>query len=378
MTEFRSMKCDFREYDHSDPKTYKSSFDPDTGTLVREVDLPDDWCGKIPRSPSPETVDIAITNRCGFGCSYCYQDSTSKAQHGADDLVERILLGFTHVPYQIAIGGGEPTLHPKFTNILRGARELGTVPNYTTAGHNLTPAIIEATNEVCGGVAMTYHAFKGQDWFIKHYNRLRLALKCQVNVHLIADKDVATNLDFLVSIQDQVGPISVVLLAYYPDVGRASMDSLLTKSVYMRKFPDAIKRAVDSDMKIAYSEGLIPFFFSRPELPIETDFAIQTEGNFSCYFNHLGECSHSSFSDDYVNHNPYQCKNCTDNEKCTLYGRETLTVWDTTSQNLWDTMSTYSNNPRGSACFDCKFHTRCSVPHDHHYFNCAYASHNKV
>ena len=41
-----------------------------------------------------------------------------------EDLVEKILTGFDTPPYQIAIGGGEPTTHPDFIHILKRAREL--------------------------------------------------------------------------------------------------------------------------------------------------------------------------------------------------------------------------------------------------------------
>lgn len=43
---------------------------------------------------------------------------------------QTIIDGFDQPPYQIAIGGGEPTSHPDFPYILRTARQRGTVPNW--------------------------------------------------------------------------------------------------------------------------------------------------------------------------------------------------------------------------------------------------------
>ena len=356
-----------------DTVVYSSSFDEKTGNVVRAVeDFGDRWnnplyekarsrfphrWGKV-ASPSPELCDIAITNRCDFGCSFCYQDSKGRNPHGRRDLVEKILGGFTTVPYQIAIGGGEPTMHPDFPYILRKAREMGTVPNYTTAGHHMTDEIVEATNEVCGGVAMTYHSFRGFDWFKEHYLALRKQLKVKLNIHLIADKNVAKNLKTLVANRDELGPLSIVLLAYYPDVGRASLDGMMTRTVYMKHLPEEITIARNCAVDISFSEGLLPYFMSRPKLGVNTQFAMPSEGLFSCYFDHTGRISESSFD------GPDR--------------REKHTVFNRASQKLWDGLSTRHSEPSGEACYGCPQRSRCSVLHDYFYYICDYASHNSL
>ncbi len=362
---------------------YHSQFDETTGTLVRDVELARDiysapWDRlrrdskdyeafekRYPRrhyshtvfSPVPETVDVSITDKCHFGCTYCYQNSLPDLKHGPKDLVETIIKGFDQPPYQIAIGGGEPTLHPDLPYILRKARELGTVPNYTTAGDKISDRVIEATNEVCGGVAMTYHAFKGIDWFVEHYTKLKERLKVQLNVHLIADKDVAKNLAALVNAYKQLGSLSIVLLAYYPEVGRATLDSLITKRVYMKDLPEAIKMARSVRYKIAFSEGLLPYFLSRPELGVETRFAMPSEGFFSCYFNPKGQISQSSFDPP---------------------RDESPTAFSEGSQKLWDDLYSHGSSPNGEACYSCKFSNRCSTPETFHYFLCGFAKHNSI
>ncbi len=352
---------------------YSSKFDEKTGTIVRAVEVGRErynrgWyftkeqAGRYPRreykddvfSPVPETVDISITDKCNFGCTYCYQDSRPRREHAPKDLVEKVITSFDHPPYQIAIGGGEPTSHPDFPYILRRARELGTIPNYTTNGETLLQEVVEATNEVCGGVAMTYHAFKGIEWFVEHYKALRAAIKVQVNVHLIADKDVAKNLLDLIAHKEELGTLRLVLLAYYPDVGRASLDGLLTKQVYMKDLPLAIMAAQEAKFDIAFSEGLLPFVISRPEMGIRSQFFMRSEGLFSCYFNPKGQISHSSFSPP---------------------DAEDPTVWDVPAQKMWDSLDP-GYGPRGAACYKCKHHSQCSTPHHFHYLACAFAKHN--
>lgn len=313
-----------------------------------------------------DVVDIQTSTATfvanGLATHNCYQDSRPKRQHGPRNLVSTILKGFSTVPYQIAIGGGEPCGVPDFPDILREARELGTVPNYTTAGHVFRPEVIEATNAVCGGVAVTYHSFKGFDWFETTYRKWQEALKCQVNIHLIADKDVAKNLDELVRFQDRLGKtLNVVLLAYYPDVGRATMDSIMTRRIYSKALPDAIVGARAKGVGIAFSEGLLPFFLSRPEMGINTQFATRSEGVFSCYISPKGIMQSSSFGSSFDKGDKHQ-----------------KSVFEESSQKLWDELRVWSTAPSGEACYGCKYQDQCSAPSSFHYFNCAFATHNKL
>lgn len=316
----------------------------------------------------------------GLATHNCYQDSTAKQRHAPNDLVDKVIKSFTHPPYQIAIGGGEPTAHPDFPNILMRARELGTVPNYTTAGHIVRPEVVEATNQVCGGVAMTFHAWKGVEWFKEHYTKLRSVLKVQLNVHLIADKDVATNLEALTALQRDVGKLNVVLLAYYPDVGRGTMAGIMPKPVYSGTFPLAITRAIASKMTLAFSEGLLPYFLSRPELGVETKFASRAEGLFSAYVDPRGRMSYSSFDPPpKLTDKPPRWKEETDEvyEKRVKDNFESYpTAWNGSLQGQWNKLRSWHHEPHGGTCYDCKLRDSCSTPNIHHYFACAYASHN--
>jgi MoaA/NifB/PqqE/SkfB family radical SAM enzyme len=359
---------------------YRSTFDPKRGIMARVVETAEHyrspWEGHgeemekrfgrtrassdIAFSPVPETVDISITDKCGFGCTYCYQDSRPERDHAPKELVETVLRGFDEPPYQIAIGGGEPTMHPDFETILRTAREIGTVPNYTTAGHHMTDSIIRTTNEVCGGVAMTYHAFKGLDWFVKRYASLKEQLTVQLNVHLIADVNVVENLRALLSRIKDTGPLRIVLLAYYPDVGRASMDTIMTKQVYDRELPVALREARAAGYQVAFSEGLLPYFLSRPEVDVTPRFAMRSEGLFSCYFDTAGEISASSFAPGAMLFNLGRGKN----------------AFNTRSQLLWQDMWVHGRGPDGDACGRCRFERRCATPSPFHYALCAFAPHN--
>jgi len=82
---------------------------------------------------APELVDIKINDYCPFGCNFCYQGSTPDKGH-AD--VHEIGTLARHLAkykvFEVALGGGEPTLHPQFVEILESFRKVGIIPNFTT------------------------------------------------------------------------------------------------------------------------------------------------------------------------------------------------------------------------------------------------------
>lgn len=109
-----------------------------------------------------ESYDVALNDKCYGNCPYCYTNAKHTGRN-FPNVVERIKAYFGAMtpnqrPFQVAIGGaGEPTLHPDFVEVLKTFRELGIVPNYTTNGMHLTPAILEGTRKYAGGVAVSTH-----------------------------------------------------------------------------------------------------------------------------------------------------------------------------------------------------------------------------
>ena len=106
-------------------------FNPRTGAKIR-LTFRDD-APPYERSTDPELVDLKITDRCNSRCGFCYQGSSPDGKHATFENVEAILrhLGERKV-FEVAIGGGEPLLHPQLIDILHTARQCGIVPNLTT------------------------------------------------------------------------------------------------------------------------------------------------------------------------------------------------------------------------------------------------------
>lgn len=142
-----------------DDKTHFVLFSKHTGSRTR-ITFDDDVTLATPlRAATPELVDLKLTDYCDKGCSYCYQGSTTKGRHASMAQVESILQALAgNRVFEVAFGGGEPTSHPNFVEILKLTRSLGMVPNFTTRHAKFLrehPELFDANDPIVGGVAFS-------------------------------------------------------------------------------------------------------------------------------------------------------------------------------------------------------------------------------
>jgi hypothetical protein len=140
-----------------DSRGYWTMFNVATGAKVRFS-----WDGravKADKSDVPELVDLKITSFCLHGCPWCYQASEAGGRHADYTDLDLILRSLAEMGvFEIAIGGGEPTCHPKFWNLLRHIRTtLHMVPNFSTRSLDwlYVPEKAETVRKMCGGFAVS-------------------------------------------------------------------------------------------------------------------------------------------------------------------------------------------------------------------------------
>ena len=130
-------------------------FYPDNGQRVR-IRLSDDTTIPI-KARAPELVDIKITDNCPFKCPYCYQGSLPNGRTPSIEDIQTIAQMCSDFDvFEVAIGGGEPTLYVEFLAVLYTFREHDIVPNFTT--RNLAWLNGPDTDEIlslAGGVAFS-------------------------------------------------------------------------------------------------------------------------------------------------------------------------------------------------------------------------------
>ena len=109
-----------------------------------------------------EIEDVSINSKCLASCHYCYT-SALKSGSNFDNIIIKAhrvwgIREENDKPFQIAIGGaGEPTMHPMFSEFCETVKSIGIMPNYTTNGMHLSEEVLRTTEDVCGGVALSWH-----------------------------------------------------------------------------------------------------------------------------------------------------------------------------------------------------------------------------
>lgn len=85
---------------------------------------------------APLDVHISITNRCNLRCRGCYALRDNEPVKDMPlDLAQAVIDRLSDMDvFTIALGGGEPFLHPQWLDIAAYSRRAGIVPNVTTNG----------------------------------------------------------------------------------------------------------------------------------------------------------------------------------------------------------------------------------------------------
>ena len=172
---------------YDDKYDFWTIFDQVEGTKIRfRLTVGEISDAIVPKKAStPELIDIKITNFCPFACDFCYQGSTIKGVH-ADMGYELYDALYKMKVFEVAIGGGEPTMHPEFVQILKNFRDYGIVPNFTTRnlGWLRNPKMVRDTMDYCG--AFAYSAQKEKEILdlrtLVDYNEIE---HNRVNIHIV-------------------------------------------------------------------------------------------------------------------------------------------------------------------------------------------------
>jgi organic radical activating enzyme len=179
----------------------------------------------------PEFLDVCITQFCQGACNYCYQDSTTQGKH-VPNLIEKFKNYFGHMtsnqkPYQLAFGGGEPTSHPNFIELMKTSHDMGIVPNYTTNGmwvrEPYAKQLLDATKKYCGGVAISTHEHLTNYW--KVAIDLYVQHNIKLNLHVIISDRQSID-DFIKIYNEYHDVIDYFVLLPHTPVGRADFKEI--------------------------------------------------------------------------------------------------------------------------------------------------------
>jgi len=252
----------------------------------------------------PEFYDVKLTGKCEGKCPWCYMDSKETDEH-YDNVIKKIKDFFEPMtknqrPFQVAIGGGEPTSHPDFIEVLKTFYDLGIQPNYTTNGmwvdYNVEyiERLVMATQKYCGGVAVSCHPHLKKYWTIA--SEIYHEYNIKLNFHIIiSDKE---SIDDFKTIYDKwKDKVDYFVLLPYGNQGRAPHKEIDWEYLLTKLPEDQSKLAFGANFYPYLLEGKHNIKVSLYEPEIMSRF-ISLEGNGLMY--------KSSFSDEVIKTNLFK------------------------------------------------------------------------
>ena len=141
--------------------------------------------------------------------------------------------------FQVALGGGNPNQHPDFVEILRLTRESGIVPNYTTNGCGLNDAILDATREYCGAMAVS--AYPPYDYLPEVLRSIQ-CYGLKTNIHyILSSRSIYNAIDWLRESPEWLHAINAIVFLNYKPIGPVvDNDKLLSRSDQLQAFFDLV------------------------------------------------------------------------------------------------------------------------------------------
>lgn len=236
----------------------------------------------------PWLVDMKITDYCNYGCAFCYQGSTEEGKHADASRVRYIAhaLGEGRC-FEVAIGGGEPTLHPDFFSILEGFKYYGVTPNFTTRNMAFVKKHRQRLGESVGAIAVSVDNLTQAKALRKLSDVCEADSRSGFRLHAQIIDGVAKDPQAIREVMDNRWPDIPVTLLGYKITGRGSLvappylgawkqDELVRRPSGKRKdwwkFPYAVDTAfLSTYKKDKLLNGVVP----------ETSDVV--EGRTSCY-----------------------------------------------------------------------------------------------
>ena len=111
----------------------------------------------------PYLVDICITHKCNYGCSFCYAGSTPDGQEAENYYVTGELkkaLEEANV-FEVVFGGGEPTTHKSLVYILKSYNDAGFKTSFTTKNYDMhTMDSVKELIMAAGSIAVSVNSLE--------------------------------------------------------------------------------------------------------------------------------------------------------------------------------------------------------------------------
>lgn len=245
------------------------------------------WKEKSEILTAPLEVHFSVTNQCTAGCKACYtnslpedpnQLSSSEFKNAIDILSEMNV-------FHLAMGGGEALEREDFFDLVDYVREKGIIPNLTTNGLHITEEIAKKcsifgqVNISIDGIDSIYKSVRGQDFFSKAIDALRLLKKqgTRVGINCIVTRDNFSKIPELAKFAKKEKVYDIELLRIKP-VGRSVIyyeDMKLTNKQNRDFFPMVRKIVNKTGIRLKADCSFLPMIaYHKPNKKLMEQFSV--------------------------------------------------------------------------------------------------------
>jgi len=171
------------------------------------------------KRPFPTTIEVDLTNRCNHRCSFCFYAEHIGVEADKPSLETELIkkrlkeakeLGTRAISFT---GGGEPTIHKDYVNIVKYAHDIGFDVGTITNGSAITPRNADVLLNslqwirfsMAGGDSESYRKVQGVDQFelvmknIEYLCKRKKELESNLNIGirtLVTPENIHTLVDF--------------------------------------------------------------------------------------------------------------------------------------------------------------------------------------
>ena len=233
------------------------------------------WDEKKDHLSAPTEVHFSITNRCDANCPGCYVDSGKKmgGELGFEELKNAIDKFSEIGVFNLAFGGGEPSLYPRLIELAEYCKKKDIVPNITTNALSMTEEMakkFKIFNQIhvsLDGLEKYYDDEGSNKTFEKIDAGIRLLRKHNEHVGLnvvVSNRNIEI-LDEILDYAKSRKLRSLLLLRYKPS-GRAKKNYekyKLTNEENIMFYDILMKMHKEDDLKVYVDCSFIPMLSSH-------------------------------------------------------------------------------------------------------------------
>jgi hypothetical protein len=252
------------------------------------ISLEDKNCIKGFKPQRPELMDLKITNNCDVGCKFCYQDSVPKGKHANFSNILDVVKAMSDAEvFEVAIGGGEPTSHPKFIKILDKIKYHGMVANFSSKNYAyFTDARLEELKDKIGAIGISVSSVADAKKYVDITTRACTKLSntfftSRLMMHYVLDQHPMSNLVEILNVLGQANEIKHHILLLGKKSGGRSDGNVIDNTGWSILLNEYIKRnSLELDISI---DTLMVNRYPYDLKSIDKEHYHSEEGRFSVY-----------------------------------------------------------------------------------------------